>query len=53
MAEAVIRTGIDPLIEVGPTTIARHGLTIAIAVAEAGLVLRRPAASHPPDGERR
>jgi phosphatidylglycerol---prolipoprotein diacylglyceryl transferase len=40
---AVITIGIDPTIELGPITIAWHGLTIAIGIVTGGLVARREA----------
>jgi phosphatidylglycerol---prolipoprotein diacylglyceryl transferase len=36
-AQAVIRIGIDPTIEVGPITLAWHGLTIAIGIVIGGV----------------
>lgn len=40
---AVITIGIDPTIEIGPVTIAWHGLTIAIGILIGGLVAAREA----------
>jgi len=43
MPLAVIRIGIDPTIELGPLTVAWHGLTIAIGIVIGGLVAARDA----------
>ena len=40
---AVITIGIDPTIEIGPVTLAWHGLTIAIGIVIGGLVAGREA----------
>ncbi len=42
---AVITVGIDPTIEVGPVTVAWHGLTIAIGILVGGLAAGREARS--------
>lgn len=39
--QAVITIGIDPTIELGPVTLAWHGLTIAIGIAIGGIVAGR------------
>jgi phosphatidylglycerol:prolipoprotein diacylglycerol transferase len=40
---ATISIGIDPTIELGPLTIAWHGLTIAIGILVGGVVAARDA----------
>ena len=43
MQQATITVGIDPTIELGPVTLAWHGLTIAIGILVGGLVAAREA----------
>ena len=43
MPTAVIKIGIEPTIELGPLTVAWHGLTIAIGILIGGLVAAREA----------
>jgi phosphatidylglycerol:prolipoprotein diacylglycerol transferase len=43
LAAAVITIGIDPMVHLGPLTLAWHGLTIAIGVLVGGLVAGREA----------
>ena len=43
ITSAVIKIGIDPFIEIGPVTVAWHGLTIALGILAGGLVARREA----------
>jgi phosphatidylglycerol:prolipoprotein diacylglycerol transferase len=43
MHDAVIRIGIDPMIRLGPVTLAWHGLTIALGILIGGLVAAREA----------
>jgi phosphatidylglycerol---prolipoprotein diacylglyceryl transferase len=42
---AVITVGLDPMIEIGPVTIAWHGLTIAVGIVIGGLMAGREARS--------
>jgi phosphatidylglycerol:prolipoprotein diacylglycerol transferase len=51
MPEAVIRIGIDPTLELGPITVAWHGLTIAIGIVVGGLVAARELRRRGLDGE--
>lgn len=43
MELAAITIGIDPTIELGPVTVAWHGLTIAVGIVIGGLVAAREA----------
>src|SRR5215216_960982 len=43
MEPAVIKIGIDPMIHLGPVTLAWHGLTIALGILIGGLVASREA----------
>jgi phosphatidylglycerol:prolipoprotein diacylglycerol transferase len=43
MTPAVIKIGIDPMIEIGPVTVAWHGLTIALGILAGALVAGRDA----------
>jgi phosphatidylglycerol:prolipoprotein diacylglycerol transferase len=51
MQTAVIRIGIDPTFELGPLTVAWHGLTIAIGILIGGLVAAREARRRGLDAE--
>jgi prolipoprotein diacylglyceryltransferase len=47
---AVITIGIDPMIHLGPVTLAWHGLTIAIGILIGGLTARGDARPRPRSG---
>jgi prolipoprotein diacylglyceryltransferase len=43
MSAATITVGIDPTIELGPVTLAWHGLTIVLGIVAGGIVAAREA----------
>jgi phosphatidylglycerol:prolipoprotein diacylglycerol transferase len=51
LPSAVIEIGIDPFIEIGPVTIAWHGLTIALGLLLGGVLATRVARERGLDGE--
>jgi phosphatidylglycerol:prolipoprotein diacylglycerol transferase len=51
-ATAVITIGIDPTIEIGPITVAWHGLTIAVGIVVGGLAAAYDARRRGPEPER-
>lgn len=43
MRLAIITIGIDPTLEIGPVTLAWHGITIAVGIVIGGLLAAREA----------